>query len=104
MEFKRFCKTIVLKDDLPLIAEYTKIHTPCCAWPEIPQGVKEVGIIDLEIFIVRNRLFMIIDTLPDIDHKKVMKELSLKPRLQEWEAFVSRFQQTSAYATANEKW
>jgi len=33
-----------------------------------------------------------------------MKELASKPRQSEWEAFVSRFQKTSAEATADEKW
>jgi L-rhamnose mutarotase len=33
-----------------------------------------------------------------------MKELAEKPKQSEWEAFVSRFQQTSAEATADEKW
>jgi L-rhamnose mutarotase len=44
------------------------------------------------------------DTIPDFDHDKAMKELAGKPRQAEWEAFVSRFQRTSAGASADEKW
>ena len=33
-----------------------------------------------------------------------MKELAKKPRQGEWEAYVSRFQQSSEEATADEKW
>ena len=33
-----------------------------------------------------------------------MAELALKPRQSEWEAHMSRFQDTSAEATADEKW
>lgn len=102
--FKRFCKTLVLKDDQQLIEDYKKVHDPGAAWPEITQGMKEVGILDMEIYIYGTRLFMIMDTVADFDHDRAMAELSKKPRQSEWEAYVSRFQQTSAEATADEKW
>jgi len=44
------------------------------------------------------------DTIADFDHDKAMAELAKKPRQSEWEAYVSRFQQSSAEATADEKW
>jgi L-rhamnose mutarotase len=64
----------------------------------------EVGILDMEIYIVGSRLFMIMDTIPEFDHDRDMSELAGKPRQSEWEAFVSRFQKTSSEATADEKW
>lgn len=102
--YKRYCKTLVLKDDAQLIEDYKKVHAPGAAWPEITQGMKEVGIIDMEIYIYGTRLFMIMDTVADFDHDKAMAVLATKPRQSEWEAYVSRFQQTSAEATADEKW
>jgi L-rhamnose mutarotase len=102
--FKRYCKTLSLKDDVQLIEDYKKVHAPGAAWPEITQGMKDVGIIDMEIYILGTRLFMIMDTVADFDHDKAMTELATKPRQSEWEAYVSRFQQTSAEATADEKW
>jgi L-rhamnose mutarotase len=102
--YKRYCKTLMLKDDPQLIEEYKKVHAPGAAWPEITQGMKEVGIIDMEIYLLGNRLFMIMDTVPDFDHERAMDQLAGKPRQSEWEAYVSRFQQTSAEATADEKW
>jgi L-rhamnose mutarotase len=102
--FKRFCKTLVLKDHAELIDAYKKVHAPGAAWPEITQGMKEVGILDMEIYIHGTRLFMIMDTVPDFDHERAMSELAKKPRQSEWEAYVSQFQQTSAEATADEKW
>lgn len=103
-EIKRFCKTLVLKDDSRLIENYKKVHAQGAVWPEITQGMKEVGILDMEIYIFGTRLFMIMDTVADFDHDKAMEELARKPRQSEWEAYVSRFQQTSAEATADEKW
>jgi len=95
---------MLLNDKPELIEEYKKNHAPGAVWPEIPQGAKEVGIIDLEIYIAGNRLFMIMDTVPDFDHDKAMAEMAKKPRQQEWETFVSRFQQTAADSSADEKW
>ena len=104
MNYKRYCKTLSLKDDAQLIEDYKRVHSRGTAWPEITQGMREVGIIDMEIYIFGNRLFMIMDTVDDFDHDKAMTELARKPRQNEWEAYVSRFQQTSAEATADEKW
>lgn len=102
--FKRYCKTLSLKDDAQLIEDYKKVHSPGAAWPEITQGMREVGIVDMEIYIFGTRLFMIMDTIKDFDHDKAMAELALKPRQSEWESYVSRFQQSSSDATADEKW
>jgi len=102
--FKRYCKTLLLKDDARLIEDYKKVHAPGAVWPEITKGMREVGIIDMEIYILGTRLFMIMDTVADFDHDKAMAELAGKPRQSEWETYVSRFQQTSAEATADEKW
>ena len=104
MGIKRYCKTLSLKDDPKLIEDYKKVHAPGAAWPEITQGMKDVGIIDMEIYIYGTRLFMIMDTAVDFDHDRAMAELATKPRQSEWEAYVSRFQQSSAEATADEKW
>jgi L-rhamnose mutarotase len=93
-----------LNNDPALIEEYKKVHAKGKVWPEITRGMKDVGIIDMEIYLFGSRLFMIMDTVPDFDHEKAMRELAKKPRQSEWEAFVSRFQKTSAEATANEKW
>jgi L-rhamnose mutarotase len=102
--FRRYCKTLTLKNDAQLIEAYKKVHSPGAVWPEITQGMREVGILDMEIYLSGNRLFMIMETVPDFDHDKAMAALANKPRQSEWEAYVSKFQNTSAEATADEKW
>ena len=102
--FKRFCKTLVLEDDPHLITAYKKVHARGAIWPEITQGMKDVGILDMEIYISGTRLFMIMDTVPDFDHASAMAELANKPRQSEWEGYVARFQKTTADASADEKW
>ena len=102
--YKRFCKTLTLRDDPELFEEYKKVHAKGAAWPEITQGMQDVGILDMEIYITGTRLFMIMDTIPDFNHDEAMAELAKKPRQSEWEAYVSRFQRASAEASAEEKW
>jgi L-rhamnose mutarotase len=102
--FNRFCKTLELRNDPELIASYKKAHAKGQAWPEITQGIREVGILDMEIYLAGTRLFMIMDTIPDFDHDQAMAELAKKPRQSEWEAYMARFQNSSANATADEKW
>lgn len=104
IEFKRFCKTLSLEDDPQLIEDYKKVHQKEMVWPEITQGMVDVGILDMEIYIIGNRLFMIMDTIPDFNHDEAMAKLAAMPRQSEWEAYVSKFQKTSADASADEKW
>lgn len=104
MEYKRFCKTLRLEDDPQLIDAYKRVHAPGAVWPEITQGMREVGIIDMEIYLLGTQLFMIMDTVADFDHDRAMQELAAKPRQTEWEAYVARFQKTDAHASADEKW
>ena len=59
---KRFCRTMDLKDDAALITEYIMRHSEEEAWPEIRAGIRSVGILEMEIYILDNRLFMIIET------------------------------------------
>ncbi|HEX3008985.1 MAG TPA: L-rhamnose mutarotase [Bacteroidales bacterium] len=102
--FKRYCKTLELRDDEQLIAAYKKVHSKGNVWPEITQGMREVGILDMEIYLLGTKLFMIMDTVADFDHDKAMAALANKPRQSEWEAYVSKFQETTAEAKADEKW
>lgn len=104
MEYKRYCKTMELRDNAELIAAYKKAHAKGAVWPEVTQGMKDVGILDMEIYLLGTRLFMTMDTVADFDHDRDMAELATKPRQSEWEAHMSQFQDTSAEATADQKW
>ena len=64
---KRYCRTMDLKPDDTLIREYIHRHSEGEAWPEILGGIREVGILEMEIYIFDNRLFMIVETPVDFD-------------------------------------
>ncbi len=103
-EFKRYCKVLSLDDDSQLIEDYKAAHAAGAVWPEITQGMIDVGILDMEIYLDGTRLIMIMDTVPDFDHEKDMAVLATKPRQSEWEKVMSKFQVTSADAPASGKW
>ena len=103
-EFKRYCKVLKLQDNQDLINKYINIHKPGHIWPEIPEGIREVGIIDMEIYLHGNIAFMIMDTVHDFDHDSAMKKLGSLPRQKEWEEYVSQFQQAGDKADTPEKW
>lgn len=101
---KRYCQTLYLKDNPKLIAAYRKAHSKEMAWPEIREGIRSVGILEMEIYILGNKLFMIVETPLDFDWDEAMKKLSTLPRQAEWENYVASFQQCAKGATSNEKW
>lgn len=102
--YKRYCKTLELRNDADLIEAYKLAHAKENIWPVVNEGMKKVGIIDMEIYILANKLFMIMDTTPDFDHDKSMALLATLPRQAEWEKHMAQFQNTSENATADEKW
>jgi len=101
---KRYCKCIELNNDPNLIEEYIKLHAMGAAWPEITNGMKEVGILDMEIYISGTTLFMIMDTKADFNHERAMAKLAALTRQSEWEALVSKYQKTSSDSSAGQKW
>ena len=92
---KRYCQTLNLRDSPELITEYRKRHSQEEAWTEILEGIREVGILEMEIYILGTRLFMIIETPLDFDWNSAMERLNTLPRQQEWEEYMSIFQQTT---------
>lgn len=104
MPTKRYCQTLSLKNNLILIEEYRKIHSEEKAWPEIRAGIRAVGILEMEIYILGSQLFMIIETPLDFDWKIAMDKLSNLPRQAEWEKYVSKFQDCPCLSSSAEKW
>ena len=99
---KRYCQTLDLKNDPALIAEYVKRHANI--WPGIKAGISEVGILEMQIFLLGTRLFMIVETPLDFDWNSAMAKLATLPRQAEWEEYMSMFQISSPGATSSEKW
>lgn len=82
-----------LYDDKELIEAYVAEHAH--VWEEVKAGIREVGIVDMQIYIYGNRLFMIMDTTDEFDMERDYARLATLPRQAEWEAHMAKFQKAA---------
>jgi L-rhamnose mutarotase len=101
---KRYCQTLDLKNNPDLVEEYKFWHKPENRWPEIPQGIKEVGILEMELYLFGNRLFMIVETPSDFNWEEAFDKLAKLDRQAEWEDFMAKFQITEPGKSSAGKW
>lgn len=99
---KRYCQTLELVDDPALIEKYCEVHAN--VWPEIKEGIRSVGILDMQIYRLGTRLFMICDTEDWFDWVEDNARLATLPRQAEWEAYVAQFQGCDPDAPSTAKW
>ena len=91
-----------LVNDPVLIEEYKQHHRN--VWPEILDSLTASGIRHAEIYLVGNRLFMILETDEtfSLERKGQMDAANLK--VQEWERLMWRYQVALPQAKPGEKW
>ena len=99
---KRYCFALDLKDDQGLIAEYEEWHKK--VWPEIITSIREAGIESMEIYRIRNRLFMIMEVNSSFSFDKKSAMDASNPRVQEWEELMWKYQRQLPGSGASEKW
>lgn len=99
---KRYSLTVDLKDDAQLIAEYEEYHKEI--WPEIRKSIVEAGVLDMQIFRLGNRLFMIMETEDDFSFDKKAAMDAANPTVQKWEQMLWKYQQPIAGSKPGEKW
>ena len=101
---KRYVQTLDLVNDPEAIRTYRWLHSESVHWKEIRDGIRAVGILEMEIYLLGTKLVMIVDTPEDFDWQKAMDKLATLPRQAEWEAFVAKLQGCRADARSDEKW
>lgn len=101
---KRYVQFLEITYDPELMAKYRYWHSEPHHWKEIREGIKAVGILEMELYMLDNRLVMIVDAPADFNWQEAMDKLATLPRQAEWEAFVARFQGCSSDARSDEKW
>lgn len=104
MKTTRYCLACDLKDDPELIKTYKQHHAAGYAWPEITKSIYDGGIEDMQIYLVGNRLFMIMEVNESFDPEVKAKMDAKNPKVQEWETLMDTFQQYLPWDTNNEKW
>ena len=70
MNTKRYCYSCDLKDDSKLIEEYKNYHKAENAWPEITKSIRDAGVVDMQIYLTGNRMFMIMEVDETFDPAK----------------------------------
>jgi L-rhamnose mutarotase len=99
---KKYCFALDLKDNSELIAAYKVHHEK--VWSEIIKSIKDSGIEALEIYLVGNRLFMMMKVNDSFSFDK-KNEMDLRnPKVQEWETLMWNYQQALPSAKEGEKW
>ncbi|SHJ10465.1 L-rhamnose mutarotase [Pseudozobellia thermophila] len=104
MKTYRHCFACDLKDDPELIAKYKAYHAPGNAWPEITKSIKDAGIVDMQIYLTGNRMFMIMEVDETFDPQKKAQMDADNPKVREWEQLMWDFQQALPWAKEGEKW
>ncbi|CAH0138071.1 MULTISPECIES: L-rhamnose mutarotase [unclassified Pedobacter] len=99
---KRYCLTLDLVNDEKLIEEYKQYHQS--VWPEIKESITSSGIDDLEIYLLGNRLFMIMEVNESFSFDEKSKADLANPKVQEWENLMWKFQQSLPGSKPGEKW
>ncbi len=99
---KRHCLALDLVDDEKLIKAYEDYHQE--VWPEILTSIKESGIIDMEIYRVGNRMFMIMEVDDNFSFEKKAAIDTKYPENEKWEELMWKYQQALPWAKDGEKW
>ena len=103
-KIKRYVQYLEISNDPELISLYRKWHSQEYSWKEVREGIRQVGILEMEIYLIGNHLTMIVDTPADFCWQEAMDKLATLPRQAEWEALVAKFQGCAADARSDEKW
>jgi L-rhamnose mutarotase len=121
---RRYCQTLRLNP--ATLRDYRHWHSPRHIWPEIPEGIRRAGILDMEIYVAPGAeetnetadmdaaattaaapeppVAVMILTVPvDFDWDAAFGAIAGYERQAEWEAFVAPFQ-LAAGGRSDEKW
>lgn len=101
---KRYCQFMEISDCPELIRKYRECHDEKHSWKEIRNGIKNVGIFEMELYIIGNKVVMIVETPLDFNWDEAMERLAGLPRQAEWESFVAAMQGCDPNATSDQKW
>ena len=93
-----------LKDDPALIERYKQWHAPGQVPAAINDSIRKAGIEALEIYLVGNRMFMILTPGSDFDPVAKASADAASEEVQAWETLMWDFQQALPFAKPGEKW
>jgi L-rhamnose mutarotase len=98
----RYCLTLDLKDDASAIAEYKRYHVKI--WPEVKKSLFDAGVLEMEIYLLGTRMFMIMDVDDQFSLSAMAAADATNAKVQEWEALMGGFQQPLPQARPGQRW
>ncbi len=99
---ERYCLALDLKGDPGLIAEYKRHHEKI--WPEITESIRAAGIVDMEIYLLGTRMFMVMEVNERFSFEAKARADRDNPKVREWEELMWTFQKALPTAKPGEKW
>lgn len=97
----RYCLLLDLRDDPALIAEYERQHQ--AVWPEVLAHLRQAGVANMTLWRLGCRLTMLLEAGPGFSFERMHELERHNPKVQEWEALMSRYQLSTPDA-GSAKW
>lgn len=99
----RYALALDLVDDAEKIAAYEAAHT--VIWPEVREHLRTEGVLDMEIYRLGTRLFMLMEVDPTVYSEESMAAAALaNPAIVQWEALMGAYQQPTPWTPVGQKW
>lgn len=99
----RYALALDLVDDPQRIADYEKAHEKI--WPEVREHLRGQGVLQMEIFRLGTRLFMVMEVDPAVYSAERMAQASLdNPAIVRWETLMWTYQAPTPWTPSGEKW
>ena len=102
MSGQRYCLALDLIDDEVLIAEYQQLHHRI--WPPVAEHLRSQKILDMQIWRLGTRLFMVMDTAVGFSLEALDQAARDNPEVQAWETLMWRFQAPTPWTHPRSKW
>jgi len=99
----RHALALDLVDDAQRIADYEKAHEHI--WPEVRMHLLAHGVLDMEIYRLGTRLFMVMEVDPLVYSAERMAQAAQdNPTIVRWEALMGRYQAPTPWSVPGQKW
>lgn len=99
----RYALALDLHDNPEAIAAYEQAHQRI--WPGVRDHLRAQGVLEMEIYRIGTRLFMVMEVDPARYSAEAMAAASLaNPLIVEWEALMGQYQVPTPWTPAGVKW
>ena len=100
---KEIAFALDLKDDPDTIRKYCDWHGK--VWPQIMRGMAAFGVLGQHIYLIGNRLFMVLQVEDEFDYRRDFgRYLEETPRAKEWDSVMCGFQQPVPWVRDGDWW